>query len=183
MSFPKISKPSCAAIRTSAIARAGARSERERQRGAVRSLAFARAVGSDGAAIAERLCARRMNHWRPTNVYAGTSCGRTRIFRERRRKSPCCHKFGTRISEAMSAPVAAAVSPRRRRAPAPLPSWRAMTNRPAASLSASSNLADDLNLSSVDRVELMSEIEERYQVDLNETRFTDPPHSAISNTC
>ncbi len=48
-----------------------------------------------------------------------------------------------------------------------------VTNRPAASLSASSNLAADLNLSSVDRVELMSEIEERYQVDLNETRFTD----------
>ena len=48
-----------------------------------------------------------------------------------------------------------------------------MTNRPAASLSSSSDLAADLNLSSVDRVELMSEIEERYQVDLNESRFTD----------
>ena len=48
-----------------------------------------------------------------------------------------------------------------------------MTKRPASSLSASSDLSSDLNLSSVDRVELMSEIEERYQVDLNETRFTD----------
>lgn len=48
-----------------------------------------------------------------------------------------------------------------------------MTNRPAASLSSSSDLATDLNLSSVDRVELMSEIEERYQVDLNESRFSD----------
>jgi len=48
-----------------------------------------------------------------------------------------------------------------------------VTNRPATSLSASSDLAADLNLSSVDRVELMSAIEERYQVDLNETRFTD----------
>ena len=48
-----------------------------------------------------------------------------------------------------------------------------VTNRPATAISASSDLAADLNLSSVDRVELMSAIEERYQVDLNETRFTD----------
>ena len=35
----------------------------------------------------------------------------------------------------------------------------------------SSNLENDLHLSSLDRVELMSALEDRYQVDLNETRF------------
>jgi long-chain acyl-CoA synthetase len=35
----------------------------------------------------------------------------------------------------------------------------------------SANLENDLHLSSLDRVELMSALEDRYQVDLNETRF------------
>lgn len=77
------------------------------------------------------------------------------------------------ISDAFAAPTAPPGA-----SPAPASSALAslvarMTNRPATSLSASSDLAADLNLSSVDRVELMSAIEERYQVDLNETRFTD----------
>jgi 1-acyl-sn-glycerol-3-phosphate acyltransferase/acyl carrier protein len=77
------------------------------------------------------------------------------------------------ISDAFAAPTAPPGA-----SPAPASSALAslvarMTNRPATSLSASSDLSADLNLSSVDRVELMSEIEDRYQVDLNETRFTD----------
>ena len=43
--------------------------------------------------------------------------------------------------------------------------------RPAGNLSAGSNLDTDLNLSSLDRVELMSALEDRYQVDLSETSF------------
>lgn len=45
--------------------------------------------------------------------------------------------------------------------------------RPMDSLSASGSLEAQLNLSSLDRVELMSALEERYQVDLSEARFTD----------
>ncbi len=43
---------------------------------------------------------------------------------------------------------------------------------PAGKLSAGANLAADLGLSSVDRVELMSALEDRFQIDLNETKFT-----------
>jgi long-chain acyl-CoA synthetase len=39
-------------------------------------------------------------------------------------------------------------------------------------ISAHANLQTDLNLSSLDRVELLGAIEDRYQIDLNETRFT-----------
>jgi len=39
-------------------------------------------------------------------------------------------------------------------------------------LGSDASLAMDLNLSSLDRVELLGAIEDRYQVDLNETRFT-----------
>src|SRR5262249_3485112 len=47
-----------------------------------------------------------------------------------------------------------------------------VTGRSPASLSEQANLEADLNLSSLDRVALMSAIEDRFQVDLNETRFT-----------
>ncbi len=41
----------------------------------------------------------------------------------------------------------------------------------ASELSANSSLESDLNLSSLDRVELLSALEDRYQLDLSETRF------------
>ena len=47
-----------------------------------------------------------------------------------------------------------------------------ITGKTAASLSPNANLGDDLQLSSIDRVQLLSAIEDRYQVDLNESRFT-----------
>ncbi len=47
-----------------------------------------------------------------------------------------------------------------------------ITGKPVSALSPDANLASDLNLSSVDRVELLSAIEDRFQLDLNETRFT-----------
>lgn len=46
-----------------------------------------------------------------------------------------------------------------------------ITGRTPARLSPGSNLSTDLNLSSLDRVELLSAIEDRYQIDLNESGF------------
>ncbi len=47
-----------------------------------------------------------------------------------------------------------------------------ITKRPAANVQENAKLDSDLNLSSLDRVELLSAIEDRYQVDLSETRFS-----------
>lgn len=47
-----------------------------------------------------------------------------------------------------------------------------VTRRSVGGLDANAKLEDDLNLSSIDRVELMSAIEDRYQVSLNEQSFS-----------
>ena len=47
-----------------------------------------------------------------------------------------------------------------------------ITNRPVGALSGNARLDSDLNLSSLDRVELLSALEERYQIDLSESRFS-----------
>jgi long-chain acyl-CoA synthetase len=47
-----------------------------------------------------------------------------------------------------------------------------VSGRASASIAAQSNLETDLGLSSLDRVELLSAIEDRYQVDLSTTRFS-----------
>ena len=47
-----------------------------------------------------------------------------------------------------------------------------ITGRVPSSLSSSANLDSDLNLSSLDRVELLSALEDRYQIDLTDTSFT-----------
>jgi long-chain acyl-CoA synthetase len=46
-----------------------------------------------------------------------------------------------------------------------------ITGRAAGPLSPDANLDSDLNLSSLDRVELLGALEDRYQIDLSETRF------------
>jgi long-chain acyl-CoA synthetase len=46
-----------------------------------------------------------------------------------------------------------------------------VTGRSPARLSPDTNLESELNLSSLDRVELLSGLEDRYQIDLSETRF------------
>jgi long-chain acyl-CoA synthetase len=46
-----------------------------------------------------------------------------------------------------------------------------ITGRTPARFSPKTNLESELNLSSLDRVELLSTLEDRYQIDLNETRF------------
>jgi long-chain acyl-CoA synthetase len=48
-----------------------------------------------------------------------------------------------------------------------------ITGRPVQLNAKDTNLEADLQLTSLDRVELMSVLEERYQLDLNETRFAD----------
>ncbi|MBI2820991.1 MAG: AMP-binding protein [Acidobacteria bacterium] len=47
-----------------------------------------------------------------------------------------------------------------------------ITGRPAGALSPDAKLAEDLNLSSIDRVELLSAIEDRYQLDVSDADFT-----------
>ena len=47
-----------------------------------------------------------------------------------------------------------------------------VTGRPAGTLREDASLDSDLGLSSLDRVELLSTLEDRYQVDLSETRFS-----------
>lgn len=47
-----------------------------------------------------------------------------------------------------------------------------VTGRPAPKLSPAANLSADLNLSSLDRVELLGTLEDRYQVDLSEASFS-----------
>jgi long-chain acyl-CoA synthetase len=47
-----------------------------------------------------------------------------------------------------------------------------ITGRAPSQLPASANLESDLNLSSLDRVELLGALEDRYQIDLEETRFS-----------
>jgi long-chain acyl-CoA synthetase len=48
---------------------------------------------------------------------------------------------------------------------------RRITGRSPSRLSPDANLESELNLSSLDRVELLSALEDRYQIDLSETRF------------
>jgi long-chain acyl-CoA synthetase len=48
---------------------------------------------------------------------------------------------------------------------------RRITGRSPSGLSPNANLESQLNLSSLDRVELLSALEDRYQIDLSETRF------------
>jgi long-chain acyl-CoA synthetase len=45
-------------------------------------------------------------------------------------------------------------------------------DRPAAAAESGTTLENDLRLSSLDRVELLGALEDRYQIDLNETQFT-----------
>jgi len=48
-----------------------------------------------------------------------------------------------------------------------------VTRRPVAGMSKDAKLDSDLNLSSLDRVELLGALEERYQIDLSETSFSE----------
>ena len=132
-----------------------------------------REQSGDGAAIAESVVRQANESLASYQRIRRSFVWRDQDFPRTPTQKPLLPQIRQVISDAFAVPTA---PPGTSAAPASsaLASLVArMTNRPAASLSASSDLAADLNLSSVDRVELMSEIEERYQVDLNETRFTD----------
>jgi long-chain acyl-CoA synthetase len=47
-----------------------------------------------------------------------------------------------------------------------------ISGRPTGNLEPDANLEDDVHLTSLERVDLLSALEDRYQVDLNETRFS-----------
>ncbi len=58
-----------------------------------------------------------------------------------------------------------------------------VTGRAPAALVPTARLETDLNLSSLDRVELLSALEDRFQVDLDETRFSARPRWGSSRRC
>jgi long-chain acyl-CoA synthetase len=47
-----------------------------------------------------------------------------------------------------------------------------ISGRPAPNLASDASLEDDVHLTSLERVDLLSALEDRYQIDLNETRFS-----------
>ena len=67
-------------------------------------------------------------------------------------------KLGGEESRAQATPLSALIS--------------RITKRPAGALNPNARLDSDLNLSSLDRVELLSALEDRYQIDLSETSFS-----------
>jgi long-chain acyl-CoA synthetase len=81
------------------------------------------------------------------------------------------------VRAALGVPVAAGTAAAAGRAAGPSDGLAELvsriTGRPAQRLAADLNLSRDLNLSSIERVELLSALEERYQVELNESRFAE----------
>ncbi|HXW90333.1 MAG TPA: AMP-binding protein [Terriglobales bacterium] len=100
---------------------------------------------------------QRLNHW---FLWPEPDFPRTSTQKPKR----------TLIQEAVHSQLPRAANPAR--AASPLADLIArITGRSAAVLAASTRLDSDLNLSSLDRVELLGAIEDRYQVDVAETRF------------
>jgi long-chain acyl-CoA synthetase len=101
---------------------------------------------------------QRMQEWRvwPEGEFPRTSTGKPRL---------------TAIRDAVSAGRAA--EPALGSEASPLAEMVAkVSGRTAPTLRPESNLEDDLRLSSLERVELLGALEDRYQVDLSETRFS-----------
>ena len=117
----------------------------------------------------KRLCAPRINLSRHTSKFADGSFGTIRIFHERRRKSRLLAQIRRRSSTRRVRPA----KHRSRLQALWRISFRTNHSSRPASFPAARDLSADLNLSSVDRVELMSALEDRYQVDLSEARFAE----------
>jgi long-chain acyl-CoA synthetase len=101
---------------------------------------------------------QRMRDWRvwPEHDFPRTSTGKPRV---------------TAIRDAVSA--ARAAEPALGPGASPLAEMIAkVSGRTAPTVRPESNLEDDLRLSSLERVELLGALEDRYQVDLSETRFS-----------
>ena len=58
-----------------------------------------------------------------------------------------------------------------------------ITGRKRGALAPDAQLEGDLNLNSMDRVELMSALEDRYQIDLNQADFTQIARSETWSAC
>lgn len=86
-------------------------------------------------------------------------------------RTPTLKPLLPRIREVVNAKVGAASSPEGESAVASL--ITKITGRPVTSGSRNSSLEADLKMTSLDRVELMSALEDRYQTDFNEVRFSE----------
>ena len=120
--------------------------------------------GTDVAAVVKRANEslaeyQRMHEWFiwQENDFPRTSTGKPRV---------------NVVREAVEA--ARAAQAEKVAGPSPLAELVAkFTNRAAPSLTPDAKLDDELNLSSLERVELFSALEDRYQVDLGETRYSE----------
>jgi long-chain acyl-CoA synthetase len=104
---------------------------------------------------------QRMRHWLvwPEDDFPRTSTQKPRI-------NEILPVVQSRLVQALNA------TPARSTAPSSLAALIArVKGKSAAAFDQPSNLEADLNLSSLDRVELLGALEDRYQVDLSETRF------------
>ena len=101
---------------------------------------------------------QRMLEWRvwPESDFPRTSTGKPRL---------------TAIRDAVSAVPAAEPAPSSGASPLAEMIMK-VSGRTAPTLRPESNLEDDLRLSSLERVELLGALEDRFQVDLSETRFS-----------
>jgi long-chain acyl-CoA synthetase len=100
---------------------------------------------------------QRMNHW---FVWREEDFPRTSTQKPRRsaiREAVLAAKEGTTLDHKLSSPLAELIE--------------RMTGHAPSRLSPEAKLEADLNLSSLDRVALLGALEDRYQVDLSETRF------------
>jgi long-chain acyl-CoA synthetase len=99
---------------------------------------------------------QRMNSW---FVWAESDFPRTSTQKPRRKviEHTVQNRFSERAVPSSTSALAELIARIRGRLP--------------SALSGAANLESDLNLSSLDRVELLSALEDRYQIDLTETRF------------
>jgi len=86
-------------------------------------------------------------------------------------RTPTLKPLLPRIREVVNAKIGAAPSPDENSALAAL--IAKITGRPVSSGSRNAGLEADLKMTSLDRVELMSALEDRYQTDLSEVRFSE----------
>jgi long-chain acyl-CoA synthetase len=112
------------------------------------------AVGRANEALAEY---QKMRHWFvwPDDDFPRTSTGKPR--RNVIRDAAAASLSGTGAREAVASPLSELVAK--------------VTGRPAPKLAPGADLERDLGLSSIERVELLGALEDRYQVDLSETSF------------
>ena len=116
--------------------------------------------------------ARRTSSLRSFSRCGAGWCGRSRTFPAPRRRS----RKTAVIQAAAQQQFAAGMAPQRSRRERLAILIARITGRNVGAPAADAKLEGDLNLSSMDRVELMSALEDRYQIDLNEANFANVKH-------